>query len=516
MERLGTLAGCDDVATLVASAVGIGLSVGSWSATRDDSYFGSFLLVPAVPVVVALAALVLAVVFRGRSLRPLPVLAVAAGLVLVQLLAIPLASFWSASEGYVFGILITVAEGVASALLTYVFLASLTRFSPRQIAVTIAGGYLLVHLYDGLFFGMGKAVRLAQRPVALVAMVLIAAVLLRRQRRLGGEGGRAVVPESGAAPVAIDPVRSGRAAGYVPLACLVCVLLLVQGVYSQLTGLGSMGNIQAFNLFTELFAAGVRGAVLVYCLLRADAVPPSHVATCAAAIFLVGIPVVALSWGTDAYLVGSHIINSARYALLPLVMIVGVQAARRCPDDAASLILMMMAVANSCYLSRLVAGMVLGSPSEVGAVLPAVSFGSMWVVACAVPLCMLAKERLDRDVRPVAGGDVSGAAPDVVREWAAADPALWREIQFYRRLEGLCEKARLTEREREILHEVLHGYSIDSIAGRLNLSVSTVKTYLSRAYARFDVSSRQAVLDLRDSEPEQAEAAPAGPAGAPR
>lgn len=56
----------------------------------------------------------------------------------------------------------------------------------------------------------------------------------------------------------------------------------------------------------------------------------------------------------------------------------------------------------------------------------------------------------------------------------------------------------MTEREKEILREVLHGYSIESIAGRLGLSASTVKTYLSRAYNRFGVSSRQEVLGLLD------------------
>lgn len=277
----------------------------------------------------------------------------AAVLVAVFLLAIPLVSFLSDSEKFVFGILMTAAEGTASALLVFLFLMPLIRFSSRQVAVTVASGYLLAHLYDGLFLAMPQGVCLAQRPLALLAMVGLAGVLCRRADTSDAAEKPSEAPPVGASegssgesvPLAVPAVRPRVVAECLLLGALVAVLLLVQGVYSQVTGLGSVGNVQAFNLFTELFAAGVRAAVLVYCLLRTEDVSPAHVAACAVLIFLVGIPVVDLSWGTGAYLVGSHIVNSARYVLLPLATIVGVQAARRVPREAPFLILVMMAAA---------------------------------------------------------------------------------------------------------------------------------------------------------------------------
>ncbi|WP_303203257.1 response regulator transcription factor [Raoultibacter timonensis] len=64
----------------------------------------------------------------------------------------------------------------------------------------------------------------------------------------------------------------------------------------------------------------------------------------------------------------------------------------------------------------------------------------------------------------------------------------------------MSNEAQLTEREKEVLREAMHGYSIDNIAKHLNLSSQTIKTYLSRSYSRLGVASKQAVLELLDSD----------------
>lgn len=58
----------------------------------------------------------------------------------------------------------------------FVFLKGLVCLPARQADVSIAAGYLLVHLYDGAFIGASEAVRVAQRPLALVAMIALAGV----------------------------------------------------------------------------------------------------------------------------------------------------------------------------------------------------------------------------------------------------------------------------------------------------------------------------------------------------
>ena len=506
------------ILTPAISAVGIGLLVGSWSVMRESSYFDSALFAPAAPMIMGLSALVFAIVLRKKELKTRSFFIVAATLVSFQLLAMLLAPMFSGSEKIALGVVVTVAEGVSSCLFMFLFLTGLIRCSFREIAVAIAAGYLLVHVYDGLFLGAPEAVRLLQRPAGLLAILTLAGVLSHQMRKRTSSEVEA--PEGQAKSASyMAGLPSGEqpetVADCVLLACFVSVVLLIQGVYSQVTGLGSAGNTPAFNMFAEVFAAGARVAVLAYCLLCKRELSSLHIAVGASLFCLAGIPAVELLWGTDAYLVGSTIINSARYILLPVVSIFGVQMARRFPENTR----LMIAATYSCYVSRFAAlGLVADFAANPSVGLPLVTLCSLWVVACAMPAYLLIRRHLhSRGTRNANRADAASAevaqlgAPIEtgaahVRPHASqalseiTDPALLGEIQFYQRLESLCDEAQLTEREKEILREVLHGYSIDSIASRLNLSASTVKTYLSRSYTRFGVTSRQAVLRLLDTE----------------
>ena len=515
--------------TSLLGALGIALSIGSWSATRGGSFFGGAQFVPTIPVAVCAMALCLALAWRRRVPQTRHVLVASAVLLVIQIATAALVSPSSQAEALVLGAVGFTSEAACSTLLLFVFLQGLVNLTPRHIGIAIASGYLLVHLYDGAFLAAPEMVRIAQRPIAMGAMLAIAAGIVRRELKEAVEDDAAFDGQSG--PANTSPLQDAgmtvkawlstahekaNLPTYVLLACFVCVLLLVQGCYSQLTGLGSADNIQAFNLFTELFAAGVRAIVLVYCLTRSADIPLSHVSACAGTIFLVGIPAVYVSWGSDWYLIGSHIVNSARYALLPLAAIVGVQACKRFPMYETPILFVTIALTNSCYISRFVTSMLVDPTGSIAGILPGFSFASMWVVACATTAYLLVLRHIEKTAADLPASSALSQAPSTLEAptavraidgnspaatgsplgTLAASPALMREIDFYQKLAALCDKAQLTEREREILSEVLHGYSVDSIASRLNLSSSTVKTYLSRAYGRFGVNSRQGVLDL--------------------
>ena len=93
----------------------------------------------------------------------------------------------------------------------------------------------------------------------------------------------------------------------------------------------------------------------------------------------------------------------------------------------------------------------------------------------------------------------SGAGtPDSIAQEGELDPVLARELDFYRAFCATAGRARLAGREREVLYEAMHGYSADHIAERLAVSSQTGRTYLSRAYQKLGVRTKQEALRLLD------------------
>ena len=70
---------------------------------------------------------------------------------------------------------------------------------------------------------------------------------------------------------------------------------------------------------------------------------------------------------------------------------------------------------------------------------------------------------------------------------------------FAAQLERFCEQYELSAREREILVETIHGYSMENIGKRLYISRETVKTHLRHIYRKADVGGKQELLSLIDS-----------------
>lgn len=56
------------------------------------------------------------------------------------------------------------------------------------------------------------------------------------------------------------------------------------------------------------------------------------------------------------------------------------------------------------------------------------------------------------------------------------------------------ERVLLTPREREVMSLARHGYTVEEIAARAFMSVGTVKTHLSHAYAKLDAHNRASAV----------------------
>ena len=99
----------------------------------------------------------------------------------------------------------------------------------------------------------------------------------------------------------------------------------------------------------------------------------------------------------------------------------------------------------------------------------------------------------------------SSAAADTMRSggWAAGGAPASETDRFTAQFETLAARVRLTQREREVVAEALHGYSRTNIAKRLCLSPEMVKTYLNRAYTKAGVTSKQELVALIEERQER-------------
>ncbi len=90
---------------------------------------------------------------------------------------------------------------------------------------------------------------------------------------------------------------------------------------------------------------------------------------------------------------------------------------------------------------------------------------------------------------------IAGAA-----QAGASSPAATRSVDSANigaapeRLEAFCETYGLSAREKEVLTETLHGYSMETIGGRLYISRDTVKTHLQRIYRKAGVVGKQELI----------------------
>ncbi len=89
-------------------------------------------------------------------------------------------------------------------------------------------------------------------------------------------------------------------------------------------------------------------------------------------------------------------------------------------------------------------------------------------------------------------------APAAPAQSAPAQPA---EDEFISKLDAFCKTYGFSAREKDVLVETIHGYSMENIGKKLFISRETVKTHLRRMYAKAGVSSKQELVSLIDNFP---------------
>lgn len=107
-------------------------------------------------------------------------------------------------------------------------------------------------------------------------------------------------------------------------------------------------------------------------------------------------------------------------------------------------------------------------------------FNSFKAGASGYLLKRTASARLLEAIRDVHGGG-SPMTPQLAR----------RMVQFFSKpAEDTTSMAGLTPGEKEFLDQLAHGYAYKEIAGRMNISIDTVRSYVRTVYEKLHVHSR--------------------------
>lgn len=463
----------------------------------------------------------LAFAFRNSEVAFKPLAAFGAIFLLTHLLSGALASFFSSgsSEELALRGISSVFEGFGIALLELVLLVMAARFRPWLSAVIISAAYLLADvLYCSLLFAPDVVAAAALPAGELLSLVFVGCLLLSPRLRSPLVESAESLPER----ADVDGSGDGKVANFekgeggVPLSVALTFVALVTFVWGLVAQMSGGGNIAFFDTTSEFIVIGVRLVVVAFCLLAGTMFTFGSVATISSLIWATGLLIIAVAGDGLGVAIGGLVIKAGLYILQALVLVLAVRAATERPT-------------RGIFVTGLASCMLLGGQvSRFGWFALEGSFDmahwtgivlawAWWllVVAVAAVLSAVASRRVAADSERVSRKDqVSGDVDELFEDRAFPEgglvyegenpvlvgdsPLRRRGIDFCLKFEQFSAEKHLSERERDVLFEALHGRTVEGVAKTLFLSRDTVKTYLSRAYARAGVNNKQAFLKLID------------------
>ena len=516
-------------ARLVLAVMGLGVLFGlMWSSRNTGSSVAEWqVFLARFTTMVAFVACALA--FRDR-LPDVRGLLLVAGVCVVAHVGCDLLGglMQGASELMALGAVSMVFEGAGVAVMQLLFLEVLTEPPVRTGIVGVVVAYVVAELvYLTLLFIPADAVPVVVRMGEILMLALLAWLRLAdaHERDVAGEGAPAFAsdaettggpvaasmpasrPTSRAADSGVAAVRLGGAPLAVVLAFIAC-LTLAWGLFAQMTGEGAHAF---FDTTSEIIMVAVRLVLVVLCVQVGATVSFDRLAVGLSLLWATGILVVGGLWGVVAPATSALVLKAGLYALQAFSLVLVIRVAAERPERFYYMAGLVLCALMSAHVSRLAMLLLFANEPVAGGAVVGVLGVAAWLVACAlaVPFVETMRERdtaqtaLDNEVArrgEVGEGPIGGAADaqGFSPEGWASDAVAVRAAEFYRRFDRFCETNGLPERERDVLLETLHGYTVDAAAERLCLSRETVKTYLSRTYARAGVGGRQELLALLD------------------
>ncbi len=497
-----------------------------------------FNVVVACSVVVCSVA-VIALVLRGR-LGPLsmPYVAPTVLLLAANLCALFGAFSWMPSDMAL--IVPGVLFGVASVMLSLVWVEVLACQEPRAIVTQIALSMLVNMVTSWVLSGLGGGARMVASCVMLAVMALCARYVrgaLRAEgscwtdvRADGAAGACAAVPGVGDAPTARGPSRRSRPRprgtyrdAFLELGDSLVAFCVMEAVIGLLNSFMLAGSVEFAGSGT-VSAAGMLVGILAFCIVVFVVQRIPRVSTA----FRVLMPVIASLLvflpflGEQFNLFFSTVLLGGYYFIALLITYVVAETAHVRRLSPYVLMGAAACLARICLAAALLGGYAIGS-------LPGGLFGEsehimrylvviMAVIyALSLAAVLVSRDRRRRRRRGVGaaatgseapgGGGSDGGAPDAVGEgfeggaaaaFATAASAAQAEgdAAFDARCAAVATEGGLTERETEIMRYLARGRTNAHIAGVLYVSENTVRSHVRNIYAKLEIHTRQQLIDL--------------------
>lgn len=531
---------------LFVAALGLALFLSSMWTARADTSGVSTAVVYATRFVSLGTCLYMAWTFRNHLPQVNLVLATACISMVIHLACVLVAPQLSlgADVSLVVDYLSGAFEGVANALMTLLFAHVLSTFHPTRSAVGIGVAYLLVD--TGILFLDTLSVEAIHyaRPVFTLLSVVILVACCRALMFVGARPGAKV--GAGAEPGA--KVGAGAASDHGlqygmarkegeeerPLAffsthtdwlLLLIVAMLFPNLFGVIAQVSSEtgGNFALYDIPAEIVMIAMQALFLIFMATFGSRFGFSTILAFIIPLYATGFALFPSNWSSDNPLAGCLI--RAGYVIIAILL--WALMARKSYDDPRHTYLYfgIYCGVSDAQIGRLTGSVLMGDNGPSLALCQGISLASLWAI-CIFGLVMFfllqrgssaarvgSFEPLGQTDAGAAGAGTGVEAGSGARV-AAGGSAVSNETTgapsssatpgvdtFAAQFEALAERVHLTQREREVLAEAIHGYSRTNIGKKLSLSPETVKTYMNRAYAKAQVTSKQELIARIEDEP---------------
>lgn len=402
----------------------------------------------------------------------------------------------AAPERLPLGYLAGLFSGTGEACLILVIAHFVAVFPPRISTVAVPVVYLMNEaMFLGLSYAPGSVLAWLRPALELLGIALAARCLARLRNR---------VPDGGVHPVqyGIDGPHDssenvlrflGGSREWVLLLVGTTLFPFIFGVVSQVVGAAQVLP-GLYDPTTELCAIGLLCLLVGYGLWHGTRLSYDEVLVWTFPLFATGCLLLPVLWPFDTVAAGLLVkCGYTTYQVMFWMLLV-----RKAYEDPRHTYLYFGVFYGVFELATLLARegvyVVLGTSAPSQQTLWTVGLVALWLIAMYGFAFFMLSRRLERSAVAAVGSGGSLSS-----QVAIADAEGLVSLQA--RIEAFCQTYALSPREREVLTEFVHGYSMEAIGRRLSISKDTVKTHVQRIYRKAGVSGKQGLVEFIDGFP---------------